>query len=169
MTANEPTPRTGQESSGTDSEHFGFGRWPSADEVAQIGGPVVATDGGSTRRTFLGAAAALAGLSASASGEATESPAVDVSTGDMGSGIASVETGGPVWADVELWGGNDREAEFSVHAEWLDDEQPWVHVGVNTGIANITTSMSPDRVRRLARELQTAADRAEQGQREVDQ
>ena len=114
------------------------------------------------RRTFLGAAAAVAALSTSA-GSAADRAEVSTDT-DLGTSMARFPSRGEVWSDVEFkQHGLDEAAELRVAGSWLDDEPGHVDVHFSNRFAHLTISVGPDEAREVARDLLEAAEHAESG------
>lgn len=123
-----------------------------------------------SRRAFLGAAAALsATIASSGTATATEEksdegdtrPRVDVSHGDYGSSRASVEAGEPVRGFLDLAEFDDEDSSIKVNGYHYDDAEPnavEIHAGV--GPASLTLDCSPERALELAEELTLAAEHA---------
>jgi|GEM_PF-885934 hypothetical protein len=128
MTANDDTPSTGKEASGTDYE--------------------IHTDGGVSRRVFLAAAATLGGLPA-LGGTAAGSTDDDegARTGDESTDYGP-STVVEAWGDLETWTGghNKTEVQVSSHPE-----------GIGLQLANGDGVMSvlllPEDIEPLCREL----------------
>jgi len=138
MTANDDTPSTGKEPA------------ESIDDELQ-------TDGGVSRRQFLGAAAALAALPA-ASGTGAAASRIEVSSDDYESTRASVQPGEPVFGAVHLGEMVDEESDISVSGYAYDDEEPsQVECTVNVGGAHVVLGFSPERAHEFAEELTLAA------------
>jgi len=121
------------------------------------------TDGGGSRRRFLGAAAALAALPV-VSGTGAAASRLDISSDDYGSTRTSVQPGKPVFGAVEIGEIVDEESDISVSGYAYDDEEPsQVECTVNVGGAHVVLSFSPARAHEFAEELTLAATAAEQG------
>lgn len=120
-----------------------------------------------TRRVFLGAAAALAGLSAtnSAGADAPE-PEITVDE-ETGSGRANVPRKSEVWSALEIFEDVDEDTHLGVSGFWMDDEPPSVEFRVDTQLAGLTVNLSLEEARELAADLQLAATHAEQGAAEM--
>lgn len=124
-----------------------------------------------SRRSFLGAAAALSALPAvggtvtASSEERDESgigPDVSVTSDDHGSRLADIENGDPVEAHVELPNLTDVETRFSVFGQAFDDEEAGhVEAHIYARGVSLSVEFTPERAHRLAEEFRLAAEFAE--------
>lgn len=117
------------------------------------------------RRTFLGAAAALATLPAFGAAEANEK-ITDVNSDYTGASRATVERGAPVWSNLELPEALDEETEISVNGYHYDDPQTssTVEVKIHQEHLAATVAFDPGRAREFIDELEAAAEFAETGE-----
>lgn len=125
-----------------------------------------------SRRAFLGAAAALSALpafggTATATDEETDDsgsqPRVEVSHGDHGENgpsHASVESGDSIRGFLSLGELDDDESSFSVNGYHYEDEPGDVEIYSNIGCVSITYNCTPERALELAEELTLAAEHA---------
>lgn len=88
---------------------------------------------------------------------------------DMGTGVARVASGARVWSSLYLYGPDeyDEDTEIDVAGYWKDDEPPKVEVSVYRNDGNLNLDMKPERARTLAAELMLAANRADEGDKEL--
>ena len=114
------------------------------------------------RRTFLGAAAAVAALTGGAAAS-DDDPDAEVTEGDYGGGRAVVESGAPVWSDIEIPPMADEQTDIRVAGHFSEYDAPTVDVTISQDHGIVELSMSPERARELATELRVAATNAEQG------
>lgn len=111
------------------------------------------------RRAFLGAAAALAALPDLQSGDGESrvaGPAESVTEDRLSAGSMS-----GVWTAAELGELVDEESSVSVSGWNYDDEDPsHVMMHVTQQVVGLSLSLSPERARELAADLEAAADHA---------
>lgn len=139
--ANDTKPGTGYESSGTDHE-------PQ-------------TDGGLSRRRFMGAAAALSALPALSSRSANATASIEGRTGGHGATRTDIESGAPVDSSMEVKEILTDETEISIAGYHYDDEDSEVEISVFSCMITSRLNCSPERARELAAALELAADEAE--------
>lgn len=122
---------------------------------------------GATRRTFLGAAAAAAGLTMStASTTATDTTTTDatIETDDVGSTRATYDehTGVPVFPT--LYVPDEWDSSLTVEGyHYTGDEQGDVEAQIDAGQLSLTVSLDPSEARAIARDLEAAATHVEEG------
>lgn len=120
---------------------------------------------GTTRRRFLGAAAALGLAASTGTSTATTTtdpgPPIDVQRGDFGtvSGKLPERTG--LGASLELWNPNDDNASVRVTGYRYVDEEPGIGLNVSMTHAGLSMYIAPEEARTLAADLNAAADHAE--------
>lgn len=123
----------------------------------------VATDGGFSRRTFLGAAAALAALPQTASAETPDQDNVIEDRSVTDDGTYSVTDCGSVPGGLNNVNVSADMNDGPLHVEGVREENGWSGVGLRwtSGPIEIGTGLDPDAARELASRLQVAADAAE--------
>ncbi|MHB9286615.1 hypothetical protein ACKVMT_06200 [Halobacteriales archaeon Cl-PHB] len=96
----------------------------------------------------------------------SESPEITV---DESTGVGTVtldETAG-MSANLELVNSQSESARINASGYWYDDEPPEVNLRVGFASGSISLSMSPERARRVAADLQMAAVHATTGDAEL--
>lgn len=111
---------------------------------------------GTTRRRFLGAAAAL-GLLGTATGTTHATP--DVTHGDTGSTMAEYPSHAGVSSTLDLWLPHDDDASVRVVSYDYDDEHGDIELAVGTTGASLTLNLTPADAREIAADLEAAARR----------
>lgn len=115
---------------------------------------------GTTRRAFLGAAAAAAGLTTAGVASATDTATVE--TDDVGSTRATYpdRSGFPAFLDLGL--PQDWDSTLTVKGyRYDDDEEGSVEVTVGRSNATLTMNFTPEQARSIADDLEGAADHVE--------
>jgi len=122
-------------------------------------------DSGTSRRAFLGAAAAAASLTAitGVSTATQRTTPVETYRGEYGTHRADLPKRDSRGTFIELWNPDDRESELQAKAYHHDDGESRVTLGIEVDSAAIDTGLTPGQARDLARDLRTAADHAEYG------
>jgi hypothetical protein len=132
------------------AEHVGFER-------------EVATDGGFSRRSFLGAAAALAALPQTASAETPDPNTVIEGRSVTGDGTYSVTDCGSVPGGLNNVHVTADMNDGPLEVEGVHEENGWsgVRLRWSSGPIEVGTGLGPDDARDLAARLVVAADAAE--------
>lgn len=115
------------------------------------------------RRTFLGAAAALAALPTDV---ATAEDRADVRRDEeQGTARASLPHREGLWSDTEIWsGGVDEETTISVNGFTGDEaELDGVEFHLSNKSVTVVVNATPEEARELAEDLAVAAEFAENG------
>lgn len=115
---------------------------------------------GTTRRRFLGAAAALAGFTGfTGSSTATSNqPDIDIKHDEWGAARATLPKRSGLSSHLELYNLNENDVKFRVKAYRYDDEESHVSVSIMLKRGNVSMTLSAEEARTIAADLEAAAD-----------
>lgn len=141
MNGNENSPPSGQESSGTANQ--------------------IHTDGGVSRRRFVGAASALAFVPGVGRAEQRQESSIETNYGATRTSLPKREG---ISSSVELGEVIDEDASLSANGYWYDEEPSQVELNIGTRAAQVKLTLSPAHAREFASDIQLAAHHADYGE-----
>lgn len=118
-----------------------------------------------TRRRFLGAAAAAAGLAGftGTSTATSNQPDIDIERGDYGTVRGTLPKRSSNGGFLELYNPHDRDATVRAKAWHISDDEEESHVALSVAMdaCNFSVNVTPEEARTIAQDLEAAADVAE--------
>lgn len=117
-------------------------------------------DTNTTRRAFLGAAAALAGATGltGSSTATSDQPGIDIKQDEWGATRASLPKRAGLSSHLELYNRKEDDATFDATAYRYDDEESHVSVTIGLEAGNLSMTLSAEEARTIAADLEAAAD-----------
>jgi len=113
-----------------------------------------------TRRQFLGAAAAAAGLAGlTATSTATSNqPDIEIKRDKWGASRATLPKRTGLSSHLELYNLNEDDVRFRAKAYRYDEEESHVSVSIMLDAGNVSMTLSAEEARTIAADLEAAAD-----------